>query len=479
MGTPEFFQIRTVMKKISRERWFILAAFVAAAAFFLAAYPYHLMRREQMTLFMYDMPHIVKTYHGAGFLAGFLGDFLEQFFCFKAAGPLIIAILLTAIAVMAYRICRTFAGKGVAFAIAFLMYSWAFLRETDTLFITRYTVATAGYLLCIFAAMKVRRKALRICAVPVFLMAGAWLFGAPLHKDYGKVIGKPDFEYEKLIAMDVEAYRENWDRVLSISESHLMYNEACYLHNLAAAMKGQLADRLLSHPQNFNEGMFFIVRDVTPFSNSAAGEVWYHLGNMTLADQSAMVSLQYSPKHTGARYIKRLAMINLISGEYGSAEKYLKMLDRTLFYRRWARRMTPEEQDGTARAMIEGMRRNLVSEDVVSSSNNYRFLLKELLRANPGNTMAKEYLLCYDLLSCDIYAFMEDYTPGVDSSKLYQEALLIWVNIEYSEGRLPEDVEMDDFGITQDTVDRLQKFYRFPDRYKDTYWYYYTYATGK
>ncbi len=467
------------MKKISREKWFIIAAFAAAFTFFLTAYPYHLMRREQMTLFMYDIPHIIGTYTGVGCVSGFLADFLEQFFCFKAVGPFVIALLLAAIALLAYRIGRNFAGKGMSFVFALLLYSWSFLRETDTLFITRYTVAVTGYLLCIYAALKFRRPAVRICAVALFLLAGAGIFGSPVHRDYGKVVGKPDFDYEKLIAMDVEAYRENWDKVLDIAESHLMYNEACYLHNLAAAMKGELADRLMSHPQNFAKGLFFIVRDVTPFSNSAAGEVWYHLGNMTLADQSAMVSLQYSPKHTGARYIKRLAMINIISGEYGSAEKYLKMLDRTLLYRGWARRMTPEAQDGQTRAWIEGMRQNLVGDDVVSSSDSYRFLLKDLIEANPGNRMAKEYLLCYELLSCDIPAFMEDYTPGEDSSKLYQEALMIWVNVQYSEGKLPEDVQMEDFGITQDTVDRLQKFYRFPDKYKDTYWYYYTYAMGE
>jgi hypothetical protein len=53
---------------------------------------------------------------------------------------------------------------------------------------------------------------------------------------------------------------------------------------------------------------------------------------MTMAEQSAITSLQASPRHTGARFVTRLARINLITGEDAAAQKYLSMLSRTLFY---------------------------------------------------------------------------------------------------------------------------------------------------
>ena len=464
--------------KVSKDRCFIAAAFLTAFAFFALAYPYHLMRREQLTLFIYDLPHIIRTYGGAGCFSAFLGDFAEQFFCFRAAGPLVISLLLTAIGVLSYRICRSFAGRKLSFIIALLVYAWSFLRETETIFVTRYTIAVAGYLLCIYAALSFRKPLARFCALPLFLLLGVGLFGSLYHRDYGKLIGKPDFEYEKLIGMDVEASRENWDNVLDISKSNLLYNEACYLHNLAAAMKGELPERLFTHPQNYANGLLLMVNEVTPFSNGAAGEVWYHLGNMTLADQSAMVSLQFSPKHTGARFIKRLAMINLVSGELGSAEKYLKMLDKTLFYRKWARMITPENQDEQTRSRIENMRRNLVRTDIVSSSNDYRLLLAGLLEANQDNTMARDYLLCFDLLTCDLDAFMKDYVPGRDTANIYQEAALIWLSIQYNSGNI-KDVDFDRYGITEATINRQQMFSRYPERYKATYWYYFNNVMGE
>lgn len=459
--------------KLSKEKYFIAAAFLAAFGFFLTAYPYHLMRREQFTLFLYDIPYIIRTYAGTGCVSRFLGDFAEQFYCIRIIGPIIVSLLLTVTGVLTYRICRSFAGKKTAFIIAIVIYLFSFLRETETRYITCYTIAFAGYLLLIYCSLKFRKPQQKLCALPVALVLGWFLFGSPYHRDYGKLIGKPDFEYEKLIAMDVETYRENWDKVLDISKSKLLYNEACYLNNLADAMKGRLSGRLFTHPQNYANGLFLMVNEVTPFSNGMAGEVWYHLGNMTLADQSAMVSLQFSPKHTGTRFVQRLAMINLISEQYGSAEKYLKMLSRTLLYRRWALGMMPENQSPETRAYLSGMRSNLVAGDIVSSSNDYRLLLKKLIEANPENAMAREYLLCYNLLTCNLDAFMEEYKPGKDNSNIYQEAAIIWLNIQYNNGTIT-DVDFDDYGITDDTIERFQKFNRAPERYKTTYWYYYT-----
>ncbi len=462
------------MKK-SKDIYYIAAAFIVSFAFFAFAYPYHLIRREQMTLFVYNLPYIFNTYSRSGCIARVVGDFVEQFYCFRLTGPVVVSMLLTATGVLSYRIARNFTGKKVSFAIALLIFIWSLLRETETRYITQYTIASTGYLLCIYIALHFKKKTTKIYALPLSLLIGAYLFGSPYHKYYGKLLGRPDFEYEKLIALDVETFRENWDKVLEISNKDLLYNEACYMQNLAAAMKGQLSERLLTHPQNYGSGLFLMVSDVTPFSNGMAGEVWYHLGNMTLADQSAMVSLQFSPKHTGARYIQRLAMINLISEEYGSAEKYLKMLGQTITYRKWAKSMTPDNQDMQTKEYLAHMRRNAVRNDTVSSSNNYRLLLKELIKANPENEMAKEYLLCYDLLTLNLDSFMKDYLPEKPDRRIYQEAALIWVNIKHNEGKLPE-VDRSSYGISEETIDRLRKFSRFPENYKNTYWYYYTYA---
>ena len=72
-------------------------AFLGSFCFFQFAYPYHLMRREQLNLFLFDGDYIAGTYRGTGWLVRFVADFLEQFFHLPVAGPLIVALILTAI----------------------------------------------------------------------------------------------------------------------------------------------------------------------------------------------------------------------------------------------------------------------------------------------------------------------------------------------------------------------------------------------
>ena len=47
----------------------------------------------------------------------------------------------------------------------------------------------------------------------------------------------------------------------------------------------------------------------------AANEVWFALGDMTMAEHAAILGMIFSPHHTGARAVKRLAEINLVNGD--------------------------------------------------------------------------------------------------------------------------------------------------------------------
>ena len=191
---------------------------------------------------------------------------------------------------------------------------------------------------------------------------------------------------------------------------------------------------------------------------------------MTLAEQSAMIALQASPKHTGARYLVRLAKVNLINGEEGAAEKYLRLLSKTLSYGKWARSMMPGRQDEAAKAWIAQERSKLAVSDFVYSTNDLRPILMGLLEANPSNRMAREYLLCYDLLMLDLEHFMEDYSQDMIDAPVYQEGVLIWLS---SRNELTAE-NAARYGIGTSAINRMERFFRYPDNYRDTYWYYYT-----
>ena len=445
-------------------------AFLGSFCFFQSAYPYHLARREQLNLFVYDGEYLARTYRGTGWLARFVSDFLEQFFHLPVIGPLIVALVLTGIGFVAYRICRRFLGRWPSLAVGALFFAWSFMRETGNVYQTRYTVAVLGFLSLILAACRFGKAWLRPVAAAVFLAAGWWMLGSPYHPDYGKWWNVPRLDYERMIGLDVETARENWDKVLDLSKVDLYMEEASYCYNLAHAVKGNLGETLLNHSQNHHFSLIFPVSsERTIFTNTLAGEAWFQVGDMTVAEQSAITALQASPKHTGVRFLVRLARVNLVTGEDAAARKYLDILGRTLFYGKWARSMIPGNQDDAVKAQLAEVRAKLMQKDFVHHSDDSRAVLQALLEADPGNRTAREYLLCYDLMGYDLDGFMEDYVPDMVKGRLYHEAILIWLS---RNGRLnPEEVSR--YGVDFSTVDRMGRFGKNPDAFRNTYWYYY------
>ena len=53
------------------------------------------------------------------------------------------------------------------------------------------------------------------------------------------------------------------------------------------------------------------------------------------------------------------------------------------------------------REALDRARANLIRRDIVHHSQEPRAILLELLRSNPSNALARNYLLCYDLLRYD------------------------------------------------------------------------------
>ena len=416
-------------------------AFLGSWSFFLFAYPYHLMRREQQNLFLFDGAYIRETYRGVGFLGRFVSDFLEQFFLAAVPASLIVALLLTGIGVVVFRICRHFLGKWPSLGVAALFFAWSFLRETGNLYLTRYTVATLALLSLVLLALQFKNAWLKPVAAALLVGLGIWAFGSPVHKIYGKAWSVPNLPYERVVGLDTETYREHWDKVLQLSKVDLYTEEASYCYNLALAMKGRLGDDLFDHSQNHHFSLLFPASsEQTVMTNAMAGEAWFQLGDMTVAEQSAITSLQAS-----------------------------------LFYGRWARSMMPGLQDETVRTQLSDAHARLARKDMVHQLERPRELLLGLLEADPANAAARNYLLCYDLLTYDLDAFMQDFTPDMIGARLYQEAVLLWLTLQ---GRLTPD-EISRYGMDLSVSDRMNRFGMNPAAFKNTYWYYYLKAMNK
>lgn len=65
-------------------------------------------------------------------------------------------------------------------------------------------------------------------------------------------------------------------------------------------------------------------------------DLYWALGDMTFAERAAMQALAFSPDNRNVRMIRRLAEINMVTGNHAAANKFLGLLDHTVAYRRWA-----------------------------------------------------------------------------------------------------------------------------------------------
>jgi len=119
---------------------------------------------------------------------------------------------------------------------------------------------------------------------------------------------------------------------------------------------------------------------------------------------------------------------------------------------------------------------------VVHGMDQVPLILRLLLNANPGNRMALDYLLCYDLLTKDLDAFVGDYVPALTASRLYEEAMLI---VLAAKGGMNEE-NLVRYHIAAETLERFNRFVTVYRRdggsgrnlgeFRNTYWYYYYYA---
>jgi hypothetical protein len=299
-----------------------------------------------------------------------------------------------------------------------------------------------------------------------------------------KAWGHPDKDSEWSMGLAVEASRENWAAVAALSAEDRKSELNTYYYNLANAMNGLLPDKLLEHYQPFERGLFLPVGEKSsPFIIACASDVWFALGEMYMAERDAMLGMLFSPAHTGSRYLRRLAEANLVTGDYEAASKYLRILLNSRRDRQWALERFPDAWSEDYQMRIQVKRSLLPQLDVVHGMDQTQLILRILLNSNPHNPLALDYLLCYDLLTKDLDAFVADFDPSLTASQLYQEAMLIFLA---AKGGMNSE-NLDHYHISQSTLERFNRFvtiYRqsngsLKDLTADfgkTYWYYFYFA---
>ncbi len=140
------------------------------------------------------------------------------------------------------------------------------------------------------------------------------------------------YEYDRLCCS------RDWCGILDKAESRPPVSLAeISAVNLAMAKKGVLLSEMFRFLQPGPEALFpdYALGYVVALT---AGESVYHSGLLNTARHYAFEEYESYPNYNqSARHMKRLAEIDLINGNHEVARRYLKNLDKTLFYHHWAK----------------------------------------------------------------------------------------------------------------------------------------------
>lgn len=291
---------------------------------------------------------------------------------------------------------------------------------------------------------------------------------------------------EELMQYDFWSRTEQWNRIINQSKVKAPNTQVSVSAlNLALGKKGMMADHLFDYIQNGTQGLLApFQRD--PVSPLVTGEAFYQLGMINTAQcfffeaQEAIPDFQKS-----VRCYRRLAECNIINGNYRVAGKYLRALQKTLFYKDWANDAASllYDEEAVNRHPVYGvLRHSRIDGDFFFSDRELPQMLGQLYMSNTSNRMAFDYLESAYLLQGDIDGFAQCYSLGdqhypMQIPQVYQQALLLW----WSRDHAATDPMPSQF--RQDMVQQMHQFYALvqqkasadviAQRYGNTYWYYY------
>jgi len=302
-----------------------------------------------------------------------------------------------------------------------------------------------------------------------------------------------DLQQENLFGITTEAYHNNWDKVLDIAEKAEIKNPVATQYiNIALSQKNLMGERLMDFYQPFTTGLLLpTLPSVNWFALFTANDAYYHIGDMDMAQHAAMVGMISTPRQRSVRLTKRLAEINLATGDLPAATKYIRILESTLFHRMKTESVTAQPSTKIISNSVQHdyspQRKGIFRKDIIRRADDIKLSLELLVEGDPDNLPAVNYLLCYYLLQKNIPSFFEAYTSYCKGKiypvpKVYAEALLI-----YLAGTKSTMKEVNEYEIHPDIIKAFGEYTRLyeknegnllpvQEKFPNSYWLFFHFA---
>ncbi|MCQ2229198.1 MAG: DUF6057 family protein [Bacteroidales bacterium] len=401
-----------------------LSCIIGVLAYFFWALPFRsvLNYHEEFQLFLLDSDYFLSHLKQMGGFSVYISEFFVQFYNNYWIGSIVIAIEFFFIHQLTLTILKSFNVFGVnnyriliyCLSLVPTLVLWLVLGDVNIMHSLIIAVIIALLLLYVLV-ITIHSATYRFIGLFLAPIAYVWLAGTSHYR-----IPNSTFSFEhvynhktlQILDYDFLVRTNRWQQIIESSEQKQpdLPLTVCAT-NLALGMTNQIGRRAKEFYQNGTEGLFPPFTKES-FSTLTTAEVYFHLGLMNTAQRYYFEAMEASPNYSkSCRCIRRLAETNMINGQYEVARKYLHILSKTLFYKKWACRTLQLINAGDwailQHPLYGRLRRMRLNEDFLFSDREIDKICGRLLMHNNENVLAMQYMLFYTLLENDYNKFIQ------------------------------------------------------------------------
>lgn len=316
----------------------------------------------------------------------------------------------------------------------------------------------------------------------VLLIAAAPISIGIVNKFYQKQVATL-YEYEYYTV------NEDWDGLIQSCKKHEWLPLTANYLNLALSYQGKLCDDLFKYDQR--GPMSLIITHKERGVDVTQAHLMFAMGNFAAA-QDVSFNLLLSLNGLCPAMLKMNAIIDILRGADGVADRYLTMLEKAPHYRKWAkqqRRFLWNEEAVEADEFLSSRRKSFPEKGFAMYGDPMTELYS-ILECNPADKQAMQYALSFLMLAKDMNSVcqivnrfygspaLQELPPTVQEAVLFQSEYLRNVgNINAL-----DEVWCLEHGVTHETIRRFEAFKqasmqnggKAPARFRGTFWYYLT-----
>lgn len=377
---------------------------------------------EEFQLFQADADYFFSHLIQRGGIAIYISEFLVQFYNNYWIGALILTSEFLLIQWLTLDILKNIfptLHKKHGYLIYFLSWIpmsllWIILGDVNVMHSLIIAMMIA-LLLIDLLTRTIKSKIYWICGTLIAGIIFIWSAGTSHYRIPNMILDITNIYHPKTIELldyDLLVRANRWDQIIQKAEKQQpdLPQSVCAT-NLALGMTNQMGSRAGEFFQNGTEGLFPpFSKDY--FSTLTTAEVYFQLGLINTAQRYYFEAMEAAPNYKkSCRCIRRLAETNLINGQYDVARKYLHLLEKTLFYQKWAQRTLALIEDGEGaikkHPLYGRLHRMRLDEDFLFSDQETDKICGRLLMHNHENVLAMQYMLLYPLLENNYGKFVQ------------------------------------------------------------------------